>query len=78
MSVLPHVGYHELCICSVMTEARIGQSFAAEGVPSRSLVQSQCVFGDLEAVDTLPVHQRKYAHIVQKLGFEAKHKVNFI
>ena len=30
----------------------------AEGAPSRSLVQLQCVFRDLEAVDTLPVHQR--------------------
>ena len=30
----------------------------AEGALSRSLVQSQCVFCDLEAVDTLPVHRR--------------------
>ena len=32
----------------------------AEGAPSRSLVQSQCVFRDLEAVDALPVHQRLF------------------
>ena len=34
------------------------RSVVAEGAPSRSLVQSQCVFRDLEAVDTLPVYQR--------------------